>query len=153
MIVVLVVTVDEAFLVTSVDSLEFVFVISNTFFGARSRGLRTVFVPVSKQFSIIKPSPFSIIKPSPSIFSTLSSELLLPELKDDTDFVCCVAPDDISDATNAALTSGANVFQDSKIVAGNKGEGKVDASSLFPQDRIELRSKQQEIQGFSDENV
>jgi hypothetical protein len=85
-----------------------------------------------------------MIKPSRSS----SERLLLLELKSDTDFVTL---DDISDATNAALTSGANVFQDSKIAAGNNGEGKLDASSLFRQDRIELGSKQQDKKGFSDE--
>jgi hypothetical protein len=69
MIVVLVVTVDDEVLVTCVDSLEVVLVISNTFFGARSRGLITVLVPASASFSMIIPSS--------SVFSPLSSELLL----------------------------------------------------------------------------
>ena len=123
--VVFVVTVDDAVFLTSVDSLEVDLVISKTFFGARSKGRNTVFVPVSAQSSMITPSL--------SDFSPLSSErlLLLEAVRSDTDAVFVGVPtDDTSDATKAALTSGAKVFQDSKIEAGNKGEGRFEASLL-----------------------
>lgn len=55
------------------------------------------------------------------------------------DLVISVELEDISDAISAALTSGANDFQDSKIAAGNNGDGKADAPSLFSQNRSNLQ--------------
>lgn len=135
--VVFVVTVDEAVLITWVDCLEVVFVISNTFFGARSNGLKTVLVPVSGSFSIIKPS-------CATFSSLLSERLLLLMLDAEVDLVGCVELEDISDATKAALTSGERLLHASNIEAGNKGEGKVEASSLEKLiDHSEVRKKGQ----------
>lgn len=122
-VVVLVMTVDDAFLVTSVDSLDVVLVISNTLSGARSRGLNTVLTPDSGSQVTITPSRSDL---SPS-----SDVLLLPDVRLDTDdtFVGIV-DDDISYAINAARTSGERLVHASRMDAGNKGLGSPDASSL-----------------------
>ena len=98
--------------------------ISKTFSGARSRGLITVLVPVSWQYSTISSSC--------SVLSPLKSDWLLPEVRltDDALFVGCVEFEDISEAIKAAFTCGPREFQASKIDAGSKGDGKEEDSSL-----------------------
>ena len=76
MIVVFVVMVDDETFSTLEDSLVLVLVTSNTFFGARSNGRKSVSVPASASFSTKDPS-------WPSTFSLLESDdlLLVREVK------------------------------------------------------------------------
>ena len=126
-IVVLVVIVDDDAFSTFVVSRELVLMISNTFFGALSRGRKRVSVPASESFSMKDPSSwsFSLLLVSDDLLLVREVKLEIDELFwTDTSAAAC------SEAISAALTSGERDFQESKIVAGNKGEGRFEASSL-----------------------
>lgn len=119
-----VVIVEVGVFSTSKVSLEVVLEISNTFFGARSNGRNVTLEPVS--------SHSSMKSPSGSPFSPLSSEL--PEVMLDTDELWRLveAVDPPSEAIKAALTSGANEDQASRIEADKVGVARTALSSLLP---------------------
>ena len=123
--VVFVTTVDETVFVTWVVSRDVVLVNSKTLLGARSKGLKIVFTPLSASTSIISPS-LSFLA------SLLASEpLLLLDARLDTEDTFVEATDDISDAMSAARTSGLKEFHASRIEAGSSGLGNLNASSLY----------------------
>lgn len=119
--VVFVVTVDDEVFFIWVLSREVVLVISKTLLGARSRGLMTVLVPASLSNSMITPC---------SAFSPSSLVLVEVMLETDEVLVGWVEFDDISEAINAAFTSGAREFQASKTFAGSEGDDNAFDSSL-----------------------
>lgn len=75
--VVLVVFIPIGVFSTTTFSFILVLVNSNTFFGARSSGLRSIFAPVSGHSSVNSDAVSS--------FSPLASELLLEDVKLDTE--------------------------------------------------------------------
>ena len=82
MVVVFVVTVEEPFVFTLTDSREIDFLNSNTFFGARSRGRRVVFVPASLHTSTITSASSLLLM---MLFSSSQLESVLLDVKLDTD--------------------------------------------------------------------